>query len=336
MIELKGSRFTQILPENLSSQTETRALAYAVGRQVDKLLALADRMVFWADLSRASEQLLDALAVELRTPSYSEDYPVQVKRDLIQKSFLFYTSMGTPWAVDELVKAIFGNGLVEEWFEYGGQPYHFRLTVDVTRMPVTARPVEEVDQLLRDIKRRSAWLDQISYMVRSALEIGHRVEVWAVRPPLCGTIRCGTWWMLSTLGWSENQAVQAGGRAEGFAAWPDLTGTLPEIATVGYSASGTVRCGGQAAGYEISPPVPEIIRCGTAWTASALGWSTGSTVQAAAAAKADLARPDLTGTLPTIAAVGCSVTAGTEAGAGTQLDTAAPPVSGAGFCGTKP
>ena len=59
MIELKGSRFTQILPQNLSSQTRTQALAYAVGRQVDKLLVLADRMVIWAGLDRVPEQILD-------------------------------------------------------------------------------------------------------------------------------------------------------------------------------------------------------------------------------------------------------------------------------------
>ena len=100
MIELKGSRFTQILPENLSSQTRTQALAYAVGRQVDKLLALADRMVIWADLDRVPEELLDCLAVELRTPAYSQDYPVETKRTLVRESLLFYARMGTPAAVD--------------------------------------------------------------------------------------------------------------------------------------------------------------------------------------------------------------------------------------------
>lgn len=336
MIELKGSRFTQILPYNLSSQTQTRALAYAIGIQVDKLLVMAERMVIWADLDRVPEQLLDYLAAELRTPSYSEDYPVQVKRDLIQKSFLFYTSMGTPWAVDELVKAIFGNGLVEEWNEYGGQPYHFRLTVDVTRMPVTARPVEEVDQLLRDIKRRSAWLDQISYMIRSALEIGHRVEAWAVSPPLCGTIRCGTWWMPSTLGWSENRTVQAAGRAEGFEVWPELTGTLPEISTVGYSACGAVRCGGQVTGREISPPPADTVKCGTEWMPATLGWSAAGTMQAAAEAEANLGCPDLAGTLPTVSKIGYSVTVPAEAGADAQLHTTELPESGTSPCGMKP
>ena len=39
MIKLSGSRFTDIMPENLAEQPEIQALAYAVGRQVEKLLA---------------------------------------------------------------------------------------------------------------------------------------------------------------------------------------------------------------------------------------------------------------------------------------------------------
>ena len=39
MIKLSGSRFTDIMPENLASQVEVQAIAYAVGRQVEKLCA---------------------------------------------------------------------------------------------------------------------------------------------------------------------------------------------------------------------------------------------------------------------------------------------------------
>ena len=42
MINLRGSRFTDIMPENLASQLETQAFAYALGRQIEKLCAYAD------------------------------------------------------------------------------------------------------------------------------------------------------------------------------------------------------------------------------------------------------------------------------------------------------
>ena len=40
MIKLSGSRFTDIMPENLAEQPEIQALAYAVGRQVESALVM--------------------------------------------------------------------------------------------------------------------------------------------------------------------------------------------------------------------------------------------------------------------------------------------------------
>lgn len=162
MIDLKGSRFTQILPENLSSQTRTQALAYAVGRQVDKLLALADRMVIWADLDRVPEQLLDCLAVELRTPAYSQDYPVETKRTLVRESLLFYARMGTPAAVDRLIQAIFGSGEIQEWYQYGGEPHHFRAAIGANGITIGPAELDAFRRVLSSVKRLSSWLDSIA------------------------------------------------------------------------------------------------------------------------------------------------------------------------------
>ena len=162
MIELKGSRFTQILPQNLSSQTRTQALAYAVGRQVDKLLALADRMVIWADLDRVPEELLDCLAVELRTPAYSQDYPVETKRTLVRESLLFYARMGTPAAVDRLIQTIFGSGEIQEWYQYGGEPHHFRAAIGANGITIGPEELDAFRRVLSSVKRLSSWLDSIA------------------------------------------------------------------------------------------------------------------------------------------------------------------------------
>ena len=86
MIKLSGSRFTDIMPENLAEQTEIQALAYAVGRQVEKLLAYADGARTYAAIYAVPEKVLDLLAVELRTPSYDENFSIKVKRTLIAES----------------------------------------------------------------------------------------------------------------------------------------------------------------------------------------------------------------------------------------------------------
>ena len=115
MIKLSGSRFTQIMPDNMASQVETQAFAYAVGRQIEKLCAYSDAARTYAAIATMPEWLLDYMAVELRTPSYDENYSIKTKRTLIQGSLLFYTQMGTPAAVNRIIETIFETGYIEDW-----------------------------------------------------------------------------------------------------------------------------------------------------------------------------------------------------------------------------
>ena len=160
MIKLSGSRFTDIMPENLASQVETKAFAYAVGRQIEKLCAYSDAARTYAAIATMPEWLLDYMAVELRTPSYDENYSLKTKRALIQGSLLFYTQMGTPAAVNRIIETIFETGYIEEWYEYDGDPHHFRAYVG-DGGEVGPGELEEFRRGLSSVKRLSSWLDDI-------------------------------------------------------------------------------------------------------------------------------------------------------------------------------
>ena len=160
MIKLSGSRFTDIMPENLASQVETKAFAYAVGRQIEKLCAYSDAARTYAAIATMPEWLLDYMAVELRTPSYDENYSLKTKRALIQGSLLFYTQMGTPAAVYRIIETIFETGYIEEWYEYDGDPHHFRAYVG-DGGEVGPGELEEFRRVLSSVKRLSSWLDDI-------------------------------------------------------------------------------------------------------------------------------------------------------------------------------
>lgn len=159
MIKLNGSRFTDILPENLAGQLEVQAFAYAVGRQVEKLCAYSDASRTYAAIQSMPERVLDLLAVELRTPAYDEHFTVKVKRALIEDTLIFYTQMGTPAAVERIMQIIFGAGYITEFWEYDGDPHHFK--AHTSNPAITPDDVEEFRQVLEAVKRLSSWLDEI-------------------------------------------------------------------------------------------------------------------------------------------------------------------------------
>lgn len=159
MIDLRGSRFTDIMPENLAGQLETQAFAYALGRQIKRLCDYADGVHIYAAVASMPERILDVLAVELRTPAYNQKFSIEVKRALVEGTLTFYAHMGTPAACDQIIETIFGSGHIEEWFDYGGEPHHFRAYVGDGK--VDLEDLEEFLQVLAFVKRLSSWLDEI-------------------------------------------------------------------------------------------------------------------------------------------------------------------------------
>ena len=79
-----------------------------------------------ADYETMPEWRLDELAWEYNI-LYDYDADVEIKRKWIANAMKFYSIYGTPAGIVQYLKAAFDNASIEEWTEYGGDPYHFRV-----------------------------------------------------------------------------------------------------------------------------------------------------------------------------------------------------------------
>lgn len=249
MIKLTDARLTDALPKTLAEQPWVQALAEASRKMRRRVMAYADRTRLFCDIDEASEEALDALAVELQTPLYKNDYPLTVKRQIVKNSMLYYIRSGTRGAVEELLADIYQGAEVEEWFEYGGEPNYFRVAIDISRttVPVAEMTPAELESWLYSVKRASSALESLSYMIRHAITIGCKVEAFLQSPPECGTLECGTYPEASTLGWSAGAWLQIAGRADAYLVSPPECGTVPEISTVGWSIDAAISQAGSVA-----------------------------------------------------------------------------------------
>lgn len=257
MIKLTDARLTDALPKTLAEQPWVQALAEASRKMRRRVMAYADRTRLFCDIDEASEEALDALAVELQTPLYKNDYPLTVKRQIVKNSMLYYIRSGTRGAVEELLADIYQGAEVEEWFEYGGKPNYFRVAIDISRttVPVAEMAPAELESWLYSVKRASSALESLSYMIRHAITIGCKVEAFLQSPPECGILECGTYPEASTLGWSAGAWLQIAGRADAYLVSPPECGTVPEISTVGWSIDAAIsQAGSVAEAFVIEPP----------------------------------------------------------------------------------
>lgn len=276
MIKLTDARLTDALPKTLAEQPWVQALAEASRKMRRRVMAYADRTRLFCDIDEASEEALDALAVELQTPLYKNDYPLTVKRQIVKNSMLYYIRSGTRGAVEELLADIYQGAEVEEWFEYGGEPNYFRVAIDISRttVPVAEMAPAELESWLYSVKRASSALESLSYMIRHAITIGCKVEAFLQSPPECGTLECGTYPEASTLGWSAGAWLQIAGRADAYLVSPPECGTVPEISTVGWSIDAAIsQAGSVAEAFVIEPPEAGTTEAGEKPLTATLGQS---------------------------------------------------------------
>lgn len=162
MIDLKDSLMTDILPGHLET-AEVKALAYAVGQQIRQLCSYADKSRTYAALASAPDTVLNALAAELRTPAYDETLPVETKRELVASTLTFYTHLGTPAALEQLISILFAKGRVAEWYDYNGSEYHFKVQIDIAADAVDDAKQAQVQAWVNQYKNQRSILDTIEY-----------------------------------------------------------------------------------------------------------------------------------------------------------------------------
>lgn len=160
MINIHDGQITDLLSNSLRHNPEAIAIAYAVLQEKRRILALVERTRLMAAVDSLEERILDYLAVELRTPAYEDSLPLETKRTLIKGTLPYYASLGTPAAVDWVIKAVFGNGGIDEWFNYGGEPHHFQVNIPIAGM-ITPKMMEELRRMIASVKRLTSWLDSI-------------------------------------------------------------------------------------------------------------------------------------------------------------------------------
>lgn len=122
IIEIKSNPRAMMrqFPPNFKDDAELRAMCHAMEVQKERRTELAKDIMFYCMIDEVSEKVLDYLAPEFRVAFYSKAFPIEKKRELIKKAFIFWSKIGTPRVVKESLEILLEKLEVYEWFDYAG------------------------------------------------------------------------------------------------------------------------------------------------------------------------------------------------------------------------
>ncbi len=170
----------ELLPPNLRSNVDIIAASQAIDNEFKSLALHIKNCYIYGDIDNVNETILDLLAWEFHTDFYDTSLPEETKREIIKNSLLWHRTKGTPSTIEELITTIFGDGKVQEWFEYGGQPYHFKVITN--NSSATTDQVKEFTRAVESVKNLRSKLEVVEVTATDEMNIyfGNAVHVYEI------------------------------------------------------------------------------------------------------------------------------------------------------------
>jgi phage tail P2-like protein len=186
MLSLIDNSIVDLLPPSLKVDPFIVALGEAVEKELKDAYREAESLSNLNDVDKLPEHLLDYLAHQKHVDFYENSLPIEQKRELIKRSQFIHRKKGTPAAVEDLITTLFGEGKVVEWYEYGGDPYHFKVVTN--NRSVTQEKAEEFIKALNTVKRLNSILDIVELSTSDEMQLyfagvvhtGEKLVLWQV------------------------------------------------------------------------------------------------------------------------------------------------------------
>lgn len=206
---------------------------YALSKAIERAFQyVADRveegLAILQDPDKMPEWRLDELAEDYNI-LYDYNADIEAKRDWVKNAIPYYRIYGTPEAIVQYLTGYFNEVELEEWFEYGGDPFYFRLTVDGTWTPENEAWATKAIERAKNVRS-----------VLESLRIGCRASIAMVatgeikdrfRYPSAGELAAGEY-PTENIKWEIDETPEAGldARGEARVIAYEMAGTRPEIA----------------------------------------------------------------------------------------------------------
>lgn len=119
----------RLLPPVLKKDVGFAALGKIIAEQLAKNRELSDKALIYPAIDKLDEPVLDALAYDLNVPWYDYEGDLESKRNTIRECIQVHRYKGTKYAVETALRSVYEEVRVAEWYEYGGEPYHFKVII---------------------------------------------------------------------------------------------------------------------------------------------------------------------------------------------------------------
>ena len=116
----------------------------------------------WLQTKTEAEKRDRAEAGSQALPDCNAVYSEGVRRGIIKKAIELHRYKGTKYALVKVLSSLNINGEIQEWFEYEGEPYHFKINIFLQNYTYNQKVFESLKKMIDEYKNVRSVLEEIS------------------------------------------------------------------------------------------------------------------------------------------------------------------------------
>ena len=136
-----------------------------VAKVVDDTLLSFDKTIaevlIYPAIDMLGSELINTLAIQMHCDFYDDTLPLAVRRNLVKNSIAWHRIKGTPAAVEQMIQTVYQTGVVEEWFDYGGEPFFFKVNLGDSQ--ITTQKIKNLIKMINASKNVRSWLEVLRF-----------------------------------------------------------------------------------------------------------------------------------------------------------------------------
>lgn len=119
-----------LFPNNLKKYKNLKTLALQIEKELKiNYLSEIEKLAIFKNLSSQSNEVLSQLAWQFSIDNWQESLSKEIKINLIKNAYWAHSKKGTKKAVEDCLKMLGYPITLQEWFEYNGNPYTYKVII---------------------------------------------------------------------------------------------------------------------------------------------------------------------------------------------------------------
>ena len=159
-MRLKETSLINLIPEHMRSDRTIRGMAAAWDYLQSVVLEASKLVSLFDNLEMLPEEKIDEVAQAIQIPWYDSSFEKKKKIQKIRNYEKNCYQLGTVAAVNRVVGDVFKDAQVLEWYEYGGKPCKFKITVPDQKQE---EDLKKIGELLRIAKNAKATMEGVEF-----------------------------------------------------------------------------------------------------------------------------------------------------------------------------